>query len=321
MGERADEDVDDRCEQGERLRRGRRVVARPAVRHGPGRHLVAVAPLPRRWKRARAIEHVCSKSAGGEPDPVCHAHEAAPGAEDALPPIPRLKRRRVVEGSATPPPSPRVASPRMTPRGSRSPPGSRTVAPPPSSRRPLRRSVVPLIVAARRTTTPGRPESSPSVPAPGTDGSSAAAALGPTVAGRSSHRPHRRLQPQPAKDALSLPGQKRLAPPAEAERLPTPPTRIQPRRGRTPPPRERVVQVFARLLARAGPGAVRSARIARVEGRLHRAYSDLASLAPGRCEILKRRPKRKPVAEVNDGTVPRGVVVVCLVIGKRYRRE
>lgn len=75
---------------------------------------------------------------------------------------------------------------------------------------------------------------------------------------------------------------------SRTEREPKLPTRVQPKRGRgLPLCPHRVVKVYARLLARAGPDLKRSARIVAVEKRLHK--GDVPSLTNS---FIPKRPNR-----------------------------
>lgn len=90
---------------------------------------------------------------------------------------------------------------------------------------------------------------------------------------------------------------------SKAERESTPPTRVQPKRGRgLPLCRRRVVQVYSRLLARAGPSLKRSVRIVNVEKRLHKGYSDIPSLSERGSSILKKAPIRRELFLAPRGT-------------------
>jgi hypothetical protein len=86
---------------------------------------------------------------------------------------------------------------------------------------------------------------------------------------------------------------------ASLSKEPIPRRRVQPKRGRgLPLCRHRVVQVYSRLLARAGPNLKRSSRMVEVEKRLHKGYSDMPALSSEHSLILKRAPTKRELFSV-----------------------
>lgn len=95
---------------------------------------------------------------------------------------------------------------------------------------------------------------------------------------------------------------------------PRPPTRKQPHRGELQLQNKTLLSIYARVLARAGPGVERSARIATAEKQLHTKYTEMATLPfASKWSMVPTKPPPRSGSGVESQDFTRNKVM-----GKRF---